>query len=307
MSSPTARSTGNAAIRSWWGDLYRQLYQRTDQSLTRETLLGLVDEFEDLMIRRQHLAVVEMPLAQLAERQVLEIGPGGGGHSCLFKKYGAVVTAADITPERVVSTALKLSLLPGPSSTVVQADAEALPFPDGSFDIVYSNGVLHHAQHTEPCIDEVFRVLKPGGRAIIMLYARHSSAFWLNIVPRGLFSGEMLRWPEAQWVGRVTEGKPKFGSTKNPFTRIYSARQMRRLFNRFDVLSLRKSSFRFDDVAIPKLTQLREWLLTRIGGSAPHPGGVLVYGKPFVAETRLELALGRWLGFSWNIVAQKPS
>lgn len=303
--APGAINDGKANIQKWWGDLYAQLYKATDDSLTTATLAGMVDQFEDLMRQRRHMVAVEMPLAELAGQRVLEIGPGGGGHSCLFKKYGARVVAADITPERAMSTARKLSLMPGPESLGVNADGENLPFDDDSFDIVYSNGVLHHAENTDRCLDEVFRVLKPGGRAVIMLYSRHSSVFWLNIVPRALFSGEMFRWPEPQWIGRVTEGKPKFGETKNPFTRVYSAAEIRRAFARFAVLSLRKSSFQFDNVAIPRLTQLRNAVLP-LFGQPPHPGGVLVYGTPCVPETRLELALGPWMGFSWNVVAQKP-
>ena len=39
---------------------------------------------------------------------------------------------------------------------------------------------------------------------------------------------------------------------------------------------------------------------------AAHPGGVLVYGSPFMNETALELWLGKYMGFAWNIVAEKP-
>lgn len=302
----TGVSENKENIQHWWGDLYNQLYRPTDDVLTKELLADLVDSFEDLMVRREHLAAVEMPLKDLAGKRVLEIGPGGGGHSCLFKRHGARTAAVDITPERALSTARKLELMDGPPSVVFQADAERLPFSDDSFDIVYSNGVLHHAEHTTPCVAEVLRVLRPGGKAVIMLYSRHSSAFWMNILPRGVLSGEVFSLPEAEWVGRVTEGKPKFGQTRNPYTRVYSKRQIQSLFHDFNIVSLRKSSFRFDDFAIPRLSQLRNWLLTKTGLSKPHDGGILVYGQPFVPETGVELLLGNLVGFSWNIVAEKP-
>jgi len=54
------------------------------------------------------------------------------------------------------------------------ADGEHLPFADSTFDYVYSFGVMHHAPDTQRCIDEAFRVLRPGGQALIMLYHRHS-------------------------------------------------------------------------------------------------------------------------------------
>ena len=291
-------------IQKWWGDLYQQLYSETDANLTTKKLLRLVDDFEDLMEKRGHLAVVEMPLSDLKEKRVLEIGPGGGGHSCLFKKYGAVVTVADITPERALSATKKLALMDGSESAGFNADGEKLPFQDDYFDIVYSNGVLHHAEDTDRCIAEVHRVLKPGGRAIIMLYSRHSSVFWLNIAPRGLLTGEIFRWPEAEWIGRLTEGRRKHGITKNPFTRVYSKREIQAAFSSFNITSLRKSSFQLDNFAIPKLSQIRRILLSAFGHK-PHPGGVLVYGSPFMLETPLELALGPVAGFSWNIIAEK--
>ncbi|TAN59383.1 MAG: methyltransferase domain-containing protein [Rhodospirillales bacterium] len=298
--------TGGAKsnIQAWWGDLYRQLYEPTDRTLTRESLAAKLAETEDLFRRRDMLAVIEMPLSDLAGKDVLEIGPGGGAHSCLFAKYGAKVTAIDITPPRAASTARKLKLVGDGTGQAYQGDAENLPFQDSSFDIVYSNGVLHHSQDTERCIAEVRRVLKPGGKAVLMLYARHSAIYWCNIVPRGLFSGEMFRWPEAEWIGRVTEGTPKYGATRNPFTRVYSERELKRLLSAFKIAGLRKSSFQFDNFAIPRLTQMRAWLLQRFGHAA-HPGGELVYGGPFVAETRLERVLGRYIGFAWNIVAEK--
>lgn len=303
--APVSGSAEKAGIQAWWGDLYRQLYEEHEHTLTHGSLSDSLGELESMFCFREHLAVVEMPLEEIDGKHVLEIGPGGGAHSALFQAKGARVTAADLTPERVVGTAIKLGLSGRSGGHAYQADAENLPFHDATFDIVYSNGVLHHSENTEQCIAEVLRVLKPGGLAVLMLYSRHSSAFWLNIVPRGLFSGEMFRWPEAEWIGRVTEGTPKFGNTKNPYTRVYSANQIQSLLADFKINHLRKSSFQFDNFAIPRLTQMRNALL-RFIGRKPHPGGILVYGTPYMVETAFELWLGRHIGFAWNIVAEKP-
>jgi ubiquinone/menaquinone biosynthesis C-methylase UbiE len=292
-------------IRAWWGDLYRQIYAATDATLTPGALERALAELEDLFRRREHLAAVEMPLGALAGKTVLEVGCGGGGHSALFAAKGAAVVAVDIASERAAAAALKFSLLPGRDGRAYQADAEHLPFRDNAFDIVYSNGVLHHSADTARAVAEAHRVLKPGGKAVLMLYARPSASFWCNIVPRGLFSGEMFRRPEAEWVGRVTEGTPKFGATRNPITRVYSRHELEKLLGGFRVVSLRQSSFQFDNFAVPRLTRLREIVLGLLG-HRPHPGGVLVYGRPFFVETALELALGRHIGFAWNIVAEKP-
>jgi ubiquinone/menaquinone biosynthesis C-methylase UbiE len=292
-------------IQAFWGDLYQQLYAENDASLTPEILERQIDALEDLFRIREQPCVVEMPLAELMGLKVLEIGSGGGGHSCVFKRYGADVTAVDITPQRVISTNTKLRLLKGGHGTAAQTDAENLPFPDNCFDIVYSNGVLHHSIDTEKCVDEVFRVLKPRGTTVIMLYSRISSAYMFNILPRGIVTGEMFRWPEAEWVGRLTEGKPIFGATRNPITRIYTKRAMQNLFSNFEISSLRKWSFQFDNFCVPRLTQIRRWVLRRLGFCL-HPGGTIVYGQPIVPDTAIERWLGRFLGFGWVLKATKP-
>ncbi len=298
-------SRAKSDIPAFWGDLYRQLHDDNDRALTPERLAGQLDDLEDLFERRRHSCVVEMPISDLAGKKVLEIGSGGGGHSSLFKRHGADLTAVDLTPERAVSTALKLSMIEAGRGVAYQGDAENLPFAEAGFDIVYSNGVLHHSPDTAKCVAEVARVLKPGGLAVVMLYSRFSSAFLFNILPRGLLSGEMFRWPEAEWIGRLTEGKPKFGDTRNPITRVYSKRGMERLFADFEIDSLRKWSFQFDNLCIPRLTQARHKVMTALG-FRPHPGGVLVYGAPYVAESAPELWLGGLLGFAWTIAARKP-
>ena len=295
-------------IQKWWGDLYAQVYRDYDRTLAAETLDADLDDLDAMFRRRRHIAAVEMGALDLAGKRVLEIGSGAGAHSCLFKRRGADLTAIDLTPARALSTARKLALARGPGpARAYQADAEGLPFRDETFDIVYSNGVLHHSKDTNACVAEVRRVLKPGGRAVIMLYSRHSANYWLSIVPRGILLGGIFRRPEAEWVGRVTEGTPKFGATRNPITRVYSALALREVFSGFTVESLRKFSFQFDNFSVPRLTQIRDWALKILGHKPYRGGGMLVYGKPFYAETDFELALGPWIGWGWAIVARKPS
>lgn len=310
FSAHHAKGAIKSDIQKWWGDLYNQIYEDYDRAMTGTGLDTDLDDLEAMFRRRRHMVAVEMGTLKLAGKRVLEIGSGAGAHSCLFKRRGADVTAIDLTPTRALSTARKLALARGPGpARAYQADAENMPFRDETFDIVYSNGVLHHSEDTAACVAEVRRVLKPGGRAMIMLYSRHSANYWLSIVPRGILFGgifhrSQIEW-EAEWVGRVTEGTPRFSATRNPITRVYSARALRDLFRNFTVESLRKFSFQFDNFCVPRLTQIRDWTLKTLGHKPFCGGGMLVYGKPFYAETDLELALAPAVGWGWAIVVRK--
>ncbi len=292
-------------IRQFWGAVYRTAYGGNDAVLDRTTLLAQIDALEDMFRLREHLAVVEMPLAELRGRRVLEIGPGAGGHSALFARHGANMTSLDITSERAEATQRKFDLLDGVegagTGTAMQGDAENLPFPDGAFDIVYSNGVLHHTHDTQRAIDEAFRVLRPGGRAVIMLYCKSSLHYWFTMLfCVGILRGGIFR--SRNWLGHASEWIGDAPQTAvNPVTRCYSAGELRRMFAAFDGLSLRKAEFSAGD--IPKFGRLwRRWRIRRYG---THPGGILVYGSPWEITTPCERRLGRRIGWSWNIFARK--
>jgi ubiquinone/menaquinone biosynthesis C-methylase UbiE len=112
--------------------------------------------------------------------RVLEIGCGCGSEAERFVRAGARYTAVDLTNAAVSITRRRFQL-GGLEGRFVQADAEDLPFDDGSFDLVYSHGVLHHTPDTPRTIREVHRVLAPTGRAVIMLYYRNSFNYQVNL------------------------------------------------------------------------------------------------------------------------------
>jgi ubiquinone/menaquinone biosynthesis C-methylase UbiE len=112
--------------------------------------------------------------------RVLEIGCGCGSEAERFARGGARYTAVDLTNAAVSITRRRFQL-GGLEGRFIQGDAEDLPFADGSFDLVYSHGVLHHTPNTPRTIREVHRVLGPGGRAVIMLYHRDSFNYQVNL------------------------------------------------------------------------------------------------------------------------------
>lgn len=297
-------SPAKTDIQAFWKALYNSLYEDVDAGLTRDALFQSLDDLEDMFRLRRHMAVVEMPLAELAGKTVLEVGPGAGGHSALFAKHGAHMTSLDITPARARATEAKFRLMGERAEQchAINGDSENLPFADASFDIVYSNGVLHHTLDTEKAIAEVHRVLKPGGRAVIMLYCKSSWHYWINMfLPIGLMMGKAFRDPN--WLGKATEWGGKDRQTvRNPITRCYTGSGIARLFAAFTGVTYRKADFFW--YLVPKLGRIyRKYQIKKYG---THPGGVLVYGEPWPIQSPMELKLGEIMGFSWFISAKKP-
>src|SRR5437762_2103069 len=112
--------------------------------------------------------------------KVLEIGCGLGTDGAQFAKAGADYTGIDLT-EASIELARKRFELSGLKGEFRVADAEKLDFPDASFDLVYSHGVLHHTPDIAAAVQEIHRVLKPAGRAIVMLYHRGSYNYRIGI------------------------------------------------------------------------------------------------------------------------------
>ncbi len=300
-----SEADNKADIQKFWKSLYDSVYEEVDTGLTREDLIGSVEDLEDLFRLRKHMSSVELDLSGIKGKRVLEIGPGAGGHSALMAKYGAHMTSLDITFDRARATQRKFDLMDemAKNCQAMQGDAENLPFADNTFDIVYSNGVLHHTDDTEKTISEVHRVLKPAGQAVIMLYCKDSWHYWFNMLfCVGLLQGKLLTGDH--WLGRATEwaGKKK-QTVLNPITRCYSRQGMTDLFAAFERVSLRKHEFYF--YLIPKFGKIyRRWQIKKYG---THPGGVLVYGEPWPVWSPLEEWLGPKIGWAWYVSGYKEA
>lgn len=126
------------------------------------------------------------------DKRVLEIGVGMGADYLEWLKAGARATGIDLTLAGIETTRQRCRAY-GFEADVRVGDAEDLPFSANTFDLVYSYGVLHHSSDTQRCIDETWRVLKPGGILKIMLY-HHPSLTGLMLWARyGLLRRKSLR------------------------------------------------------------------------------------------------------------------
>lgn len=121
-----------------------------------------------------------------ANKKILEIGVGLGADHQKFAEAGAILTGIDLTDKAISYTQKRLSLFELTSQLQV-ADAENLPFETQSFDIVYSWGVIHHSPDTQQTINEIYRVLKEGGEARVMIYHKWSMVGYMLWLRYGLF------------------------------------------------------------------------------------------------------------------------
>ena len=136
---------------------------------------GSEQYFRDLEVQRyrSHRHLPDWIASMRPGAHVLEVGCGIGLDSAQMARHGLLVTAADLTVVGA-DTANRRARDQQWDADYICANGEHLPFPDQTFDYVYSFGVMHHASDTQRCIDEAYRVLRDGGETLIMLYHRHS-------------------------------------------------------------------------------------------------------------------------------------
>ncbi len=155
-------------------------------------------------------------------QSVLEIGVGLGADHQQYAQAGAKIVGIDLTKRAIIHTRNRLEAF-GLNSSLLVGDAENLPFDDNSFDVVYSWGVLHHSPDTRKAIKEVFRVLRLGGIARIMIYHKWSLVGLMLWLRYGLLAGKPFRSLN-EIYGNYLE---------SPGTKAYSRSEALELFDDF--------------------------------------------------------------------------
>ncbi|HEV8348426.1 MAG TPA: methyltransferase domain-containing protein [Vicinamibacterales bacterium] len=187
-----------------------------------------------------------------AGEDVLDIGGGIGTDLSQFARHGARVTDVDLSAGHL-ELAKENFALRGLTGRFVHHDAEQLPFDTNSFDLVYSNGVLHHTPNTNRVVAEIFRVLRPGGKAIVMMYAENSLHYWYRLVwGLGLRRGMLGRYSMGEIMSRsveITENDAK------PLVKVYTARRLANLFSAFERIEILKRQ-----LTAPELPRPLAWL-----------------------------------------------
>ena len=186
---------------------------------------------------------------------VLDLGCGQGFNAQELVRHGARLTAIDLT-RKGIELATQRFRLRDLSGDFVLADSQHLPFKDGAFGFIHSSGVLHHIPNIESAVQEVHRVLRPGGKASIMVYNKSSWRYWYRIrfrirvlmtllflLPRGLRKLAIQRrphlakyvlthWPSAS---DVLNAGTDFGGAENPLYRVFTRKGAAKLFHCFTI------------------------------------------------------------------------
>ncbi len=203
--------------------------------------------------------------------RVLEVGAGLGTDLAQWAMGGAIVTDLDLAAAHLEHAEENFRLR-GLEGRFMHGDAENMPFTDGEFDVVYSNGVIHHSPQTERIVSEMFRVLRPGGRAIVMVYAENSLHYWRSLVRDiGVRAGALELWSMGEIMSRHVE----LGSGR-PLVKVYTKAKLRRLFQQFEEVDIVQRQ-----ITPPELPRVfKPWLAPSLAGKLFGWNLVLKANKP---------------------------
>jgi ubiquinone/menaquinone biosynthesis C-methylase UbiE len=165
--------------------------------------------------------------ARSGSQRVLEVGVGMGADYLEWLKAGAQATGIDLSSVSL-ERAKRRCEMAGYAPDLRVSDAERLPFPDDTFDIVYSYGVMHHSPDTPQCISEAWRVLKPGGALRIMIYHHPSLTGFMLWLRYGFLRGKSLRHAVHDHL-------------ESPGTKSYTREEARAMLQGFEQIEFRQA------------------------------------------------------------------
>lgn len=135
-------------------------------------------------------------------RGLADVGGGTGNYALALKRAGWEPVVVDRSPEMLARAAAK-------GLEVVEADAQALPFADESFDAVTMISMLHHVEDRPRALSEARRILRPGGRLVLKGYTGEDAAsLWiLDYMPVSRPWMEATHPPRAAYLAELPGAK----------------------------------------------------------------------------------------------------
>jgi len=185
-------------------------------------------------------------------KRVLEVGCGQGAVLNHLAHLGAEPVGIDmsrVSASRALAGAAELHQAERVHAAV--ADAERLPFGDGTFDAVVSFGVLHHTPDARRAIAEIHRVLKSGGLTIVMLYRTGNPKWWATRTARSVArAADAVSGTRGTIANRIRAGHAVDDSRGTallelfgvPTLQAFSNRRVRQMFDGFSAVQIRNCS-----------------------------------------------------------------
>jgi len=232
-----------------------------------ETLIGqsfadykrFFDEYDSFRYSLESHIPKCLDQVPFAGQSVLEIGLGQGADSESIIRKGAHWNGLDLTDESVNRVKLRLGIKNLPYGDIKKGSVLEIPWPENTFDIVFSHGVLHHVPDIHRAQQEISRVLKPTGQLVIMLYAKYSLNYLVSIsllrrlglallyiFPSGKSPLYAAHIQQAKQIGLLRYLKMKnfihrnTDGPGNPYSKVYSRRLIRKDFGDFQITKLHK-------------------------------------------------------------------
>ena len=223
----------------------------------------------------------ELGYAQTGGLNVLDVGCGQGIDLYQYAAAGARATGIDLTPRHAELAKAHLAVM-GLEATVVNGDAEHLPFEDASFDRVSSNGVLHHTPDMPAALAEIRRVLRPTGEARIIVYNKSSLHYWFNqFLGHGLIQGRLIK--ERSMANILSSGVERTSIGARPLVNVYRPKEVGAMLRQAGFIDVRIHTrhFRATDafpysIASKGMSKLRD---PRVLDSVGRKAGWYVIGR----------------------------
>jgi len=196
---------GQRAIRAT-EDETQQVYGRLWDTLPQQDFLGGAD---DLLAAR--LRAANIVSDSLRGKNILDIGAGSGRYSFALARLGAASVCGIDRGAASISRAQQIATEQNVRNVRFQiADVLELPLRDNTIDFAWCNGVLHHSENIQRGLEEIVRVLKPGGRAFVYLYGS-GGLFWtsrarmrhiMRHIPQSysMMALELLGMPQSRFI-----------------------------------------------------------------------------------------------------------
>lgn len=172
----TSDSAEIEAVRQYWNDHVHDWKVARSEPGTK----AFFEEIEVYRFEKLHYLPRLVDFEGYPGQSVLDVGCGVGNDLSRFARGGARVAGVDLA-EHSIALARRNFDQRGLSGEFHVMDGERMEFEDDSFDVVYCHTVLHFTPHPARLAQELHRVLKPGGQAIVMTLNRRS---WLALLKR---------------------------------------------------------------------------------------------------------------------------